>query len=41
MSDHHYTEKQGQYLAFIYNYTVCHISRNDPPGAAVGSSLYR
>ena len=24
MSDYDYTEKQGQYLAFIYNYTVIH-----------------
>jgi len=24
MPDYSYTEKQGQYLAFIYNYTVIH-----------------
>ena len=24
MTRHDYTEKQGQYLAFIYNYTVIH-----------------
>jgi DNA-binding MarR family transcriptional regulator len=31
MSDYQYTDKQGQYLAFIYNYTVIH---GQPPAEA-------
>ena len=31
MSEHDWTEKQGQYLAFIYNYTTIH---GEPPAEA-------
>ena len=31
MSEHDWTEKQGQYLAFIYNYSVIH---GQPPSEA-------
>jgi len=31
MPDYHYTKKQGQYLTFIYNYTVMH---GQPPAEA-------
>ena len=31
MPEHDWTEKQGQYLAFIYNYSVIH---GEPPAEA-------
>ena len=34
MPDYEYTEKQGQYLAFIYNYTVIHGQPPSDPTAA-------
>jgi hypothetical protein len=38
MTDHDYTEKQGQYLAFIYNYTVMH---GQPPAQADLQRFFR
>lgn len=38
MSDYDYTEKQGQYLAFIYNYTVMH---GEPPSEADMQRFFR
>ena len=37
MSDYAYTEKQGQYLAFIYNYTVIY---GEPPAQADMQSFF-
>jgi Mn-dependent DtxR family transcriptional regulator len=38
MTDYDYTEKQGQYLAFIYNYTVI---AGRPPSEADMQSFFR
>ena len=38
MSDYDYTKKQGQYLAFIYNYTVMH---RQPPSEADMQRFFR
>jgi repressor LexA len=38
MSEHEWTEKQGQYLAFIYNYTVIH---GEPPAEADMQRFFR
>ena len=38
MSNIEYTEKQGQYLAFIYNYTVIH---GQPPSQADMQHFFR
>jgi len=38
MPDYEYTEKQGQYLAFIYNYTVIH---GQPPSEADMQRFFR
>ena len=38
MPDYNYTEKQGQYLAFIYNYTVIH---GQPPSEADMQRFFR
>jgi hypothetical protein len=38
MPDYEYTEKQGQYLAFIYNYTVIH---GQPPAEADMQRFFR
>jgi Mn-dependent DtxR family transcriptional regulator len=38
MPDTEYTEKQGQYLAFVYNYTVIH---GQPPAEADMQRFFR
>jgi len=38
MPDYQYTEKQGQYLALIYNYTVIH---GQPPSEADMQRFFR
>ena len=38
MPEHEWTEKQGQYLAFIYNYSVIH---GQPPAEADMQHFFR